>query len=88
MIMESLVREPAKYLEDPHSYISPSITVNGLTDRYTATIGKHPLNYMYQASDKIDDNMTFFASTQAAGLWSYRNRGGGWQWNAEGANEP
>jgi hypothetical protein len=62
---------------------SPSITVDGNTDRYTATIGKHPLNHMYQTTPDIDANMTFFASTQTAGLWSYRNRDGGWQWNAE-----
>jgi len=75
-------------LDDSHSNISPNITVNGYTERYTATIGKHPLNFMYQASPDIDANMTFFASTQTAGLWSYRNRDGRWQWNAEGANEP
>jgi len=63
--------------------ISPDITVDGNTDRYTATIGKHPINHMYQASKEIDANMTFFASTQTAGLWSYRNRTDGLQWNAE-----
>ena len=63
--------------------VSPNITVDGNTDRYTATIGKHPINHMYQASSDVDANMTFFASTQTAGLWSYRNRTGGLQWNAE-----
>jgi len=62
---------------------SPSITVDGNTDRYTATIGKHPINYLYQTSHEVDANMIFFASTQTAGLWSYRNRTGGLQWNAE-----
>ena len=54
-------------------------------DRYTATIGKHPLNDLFQAPLSVDDNMTFFASTQNAGLWSYRDRPkiGGLQWNAE-----
>ena len=52
-------------------------------DRYTATIGKHPVNFIFQAPEEIDDNMTLFASTQRAGLWSYRNRKDGWQWNAE-----
>jgi len=63
--------------------ISPSITVDGNTDRYTATIGKHPINYLYQTPREVDANMIFFASTQTAGLWSYRNRTGGLQWNAE-----
>jgi len=75
-------------LQTPRTNISPNTTVNGNTDRYTATIGKHPINHMYQTSQEIDANMTFFASTQTAGLWSYRNREGGWQWNAEGENEP
>jgi len=61
----------------------PTITVDGLTDRYTATIGKNPINHMYQTSPEIDDRMIFFASTQTAGLWSYRERNDGLQWNAE-----
>jgi hypothetical protein len=54
-------------------------------DRYKASIGKHPINHLFQAPDTIDPNMTFFASTQNNGLWSYRDRpsNGGWQWNAE-----
>jgi hypothetical protein len=53
-------------------------------DRYRATMGKHPINYLFQAPEKIDDNMTFFAATQTAGLWSYKERpNGGLQWNAE-----
>jgi hypothetical protein len=64
--------------------ISPSITVHGNTDRYTAGIGKRPINHLFQAPTDIDTIMTFFASTQTAGLWSYRDRAnGGWQWNAE-----
>lgn len=62
----------------------PSVSIHGNTDRYNATIGKHPINHMYQAISAIDSNMTLFASTQSAGLWSYRDRAdGGWQWNAE-----
>ena len=68
--------------------INPDITVGGNTDRYTATIGKHPVNHFFQTPESIDSNMTFFASTQTAGLWSYRDRKGGPQWNAEGENEP
>jgi len=68
--------------------INPDITVDGNRPRYTATIGKHPVNHFFQAPETIDDNMTFFASTQTAGLWSFRDRTGGLQWNAEGENEP
>ncbi|MDR1857967.1 MAG: hypothetical protein LBQ69_00695 [Treponema sp.] len=54
-------------------------------DRYRSTIGKEPINHLFQAPISIDQNMTFFASTQNSGLWSYRERpnSGGWQWNAE-----
>jgi hypothetical protein len=53
-------------------------------NRYTASIGKHSLNHLFQTPVTVDADRTFFASTQIAGLWSYRNRDdGGWQWNAE-----
>jgi hypothetical protein len=53
-------------------------------DRYTASLGKHPINHLFQTPPEIDEKRIFFASTQTAGLWSYRNRtDGGWQWNAE-----
>jgi len=53
-------------------------------DRYTASIGKHPINHLFQVPQKLDAEITFFASTQTAGLWSYRDlKDGGWQWNAE-----
>ena len=63
----------------------PIISVRNDNDRYTATLGKHPVNHLFQAPREVDDNMTFFASTQTAGLWSYRDRpdNGGWQWNGE-----
>jgi hypothetical protein len=59
--------------------------VDGNQDRYTASLGKHPINHLFQATGDIDENRTFFASTQTNGLWSYRDRpdNGGWQWNAE-----
>jgi len=62
---------------------TPTITVDGNTDRYTATIGKHPVNHFFQAPESVDSNRTFFASTQTNGLWSYRTRAGEPQWNAE-----
>jgi hypothetical protein len=55
-------------------------------DQYSTSLGKRPINHLFQAPRDIDQNMTFFASTQTGGLWSYRDRGsdnGGWQWNAE-----
>jgi len=52
-------------------------------DQYTASLGKHPINHLFQVPKEIDEDMTFFASTQTAGLWSYRERDKKWQWNAE-----
>jgi len=46
--------------------------------RYKSTIGKYPVNFIFQAPDRI-----LFASTQQNGVWSYRMRTGGNQWNAE-----
>jgi hypothetical protein len=54
-------------------------------ERYTTSLGRHPINHLFQAPKDVDAQMTFFASTQTAGLWSYRFRpdNDGWQWNAE-----
>jgi hypothetical protein len=54
-------------------------------DRYSTNLGKLPINHLLQTPPNIDIKRTFFASTQTAGLWSYRDRpsNGGWQWNAE-----
>jgi hypothetical protein len=71
------------FLDSTRRNNSPSITVDLQTERYSATIGKHPINHMYQVPESIDANMIFFASTQTGGLWSYRNRSDGIQWNAE-----
>jgi hypothetical protein len=53
--------------------------------RYTASIGKHSINHLFQAPPEVDTQRTFFASTQIAGLWSYKDRkdDNGLQWNAE-----
>lgn len=50
---------------------------------YTTTIGKYPINHMFQAPFIIDSEMTLFASAVNKGLWSYRVRNGTPQWNAE-----
>jgi hypothetical protein len=55
---------------------SPS-TVSS-NESYTSSIGKNPVNHIFQADDGI-----LFASTQKNGVWSYRMRDGEWQWNAE-----
>jgi len=47
-------------------------------DLYVSTIGKNPVNHIFQAPD-----MTLFASTQKNGVWSYRDRGDGEIWNTE-----
>jgi hypothetical protein len=60
---------------------SPSSIDNN--DRYKSTIGKEPVNHIFQAPYEIDNKMTLFASTQKNGVWSYKERGGTLQWNAE-----
>ena len=52
-------------------------------ERYKSTIGKLPVNHLYQTPFQTDSAMILFASTQKNGVWSYRNRDGEHQWNAE-----
>jgi len=60
----------------------------GGNPRYQSTLGKQPVNHLFQVPSTIDPNMTLFAATQKNGVWSYRERGSLYQWNAEGENEP
>jgi hypothetical protein len=55
----------------------------GENERFKSTIGKYPVNYLFQTPYEIDSDMILFASTQKNGVWSYRDRGGIFQWNAE-----
>jgi hypothetical protein len=63
-----------------------------LTDyeRYQSSLGKYPVNYLFQAPPDIDSKMILFASTQKSGVWSCRDRDRnyGKYWNAEGEDEP
>jgi len=51
--------------------------------QYSSSLKKRPINHLFQAPSTIDNERTFFASTQTTGLWSFRDRSGGLQWNAE-----
>jgi hypothetical protein len=63
---------------EPGPENSNSISSINNSELYKSTIGKHPVNHIFQANDG-----TLFASTQKNGLWSYRKRDGVDQWNAE-----
>jgi len=52
-------------------------------ERYISSLGKRPVIHLIQAPAAIDSKMTLFVSTQQNGVWSYRNRDGIAQWNAE-----
>jgi hypothetical protein len=55
-------------------------------DKYSSSLGKYPIKYMYQIPYGVfaGDEMTVFASTIIQGLWSYRDHGDGEViWNAE-----
>nr|AGS53157.1 hypothetical protein [uncultured bacterium contig00060] len=75
---EAIVHSSGTYLtsdlHEPGYY--PSSVDN--RERYRSTIGKLPVNHLYQAPDGI-----LFASTHNKGVYSYRLRDGEWQWNAE-----
>jgi hypothetical protein len=60
--------------------------------RYRDSIASKPVNSIFQVPSDIDSEMPLFASVQGTGtmkndtdggLWSYRLRDSGWQWNAE-----
>ena len=51
--------------------------------RYVSTIGKNPVNHIFQTPKSIDSEMILFASTHKSGVWSYRDRENGPHWNAE-----
>jgi len=58
-------------------------------ERYQSTLGKQPVNFIFQAPSSIDSNMHLFASTQKNGVWSCRERNSAYEyWNAEGKDEP
>jgi len=62
---------------------NPSNSSINSYDRYSSSLGKKVINYIFQTPPSIDPNMTLFASTQQDGVWSYRIRDDEWQWNAE-----
>jgi len=80
------IKSGSNFTEPGRSPISSLIDY----DRYQSTIGKQPVNYLFQAPSEIDGNMTMFASTQKGGVWSCRKRRdfANKYWNAEGENEP
>jgi hypothetical protein len=53
------------------------------TGDYENTIGKYSINQMMQIPRDIDSSMLLFAATVQDGLWSYKLRTDGWQWNME-----
>jgi hypothetical protein len=59
-------------------------------ERYQSSLGKYPINFIFQIPLEIDSNMTLFAATQKNGVWSCRDRenNNNQYWNAEGEDEP
>jgi len=82
------IKEGKSFIE-PGNEQPSSVRPEG-NERFQSTIGKYPINYLFQAPFEIDSNMTLFAATQKNGVWSYRMRDPNqlYQWNAEGEDEP
>jgi hypothetical protein len=70
-------------LPDSASSHTPSTSVFTNDAAYTSSLGEIPIYHFFQAPNTLDPDMTLFAATQNEGLWSFRNRSEGWQWNAE-----
>jgi hypothetical protein len=71
-------------VDDPGYNAVSSIAVSD-REKYTTSLERLPINHFFQTPYVIDKTMTLFASTHNGkeGLWSYRERNGEWQWNAE-----
>lgn len=72
--------KPGAAFRDPGT-LGPSSIIVGEYDRYISSLGKYPVNHLFQTS--VDG--TLFASTQLKGVWSYRIRDDNPYptWNAE-----
>jgi len=64
---------------------NPSYSTVDSNERFITTIGKNPVNHIFHVPSSLNypDMSLIFASTQKNGVWSYRERGAIWQWNAE-----
>lgn len=53
---------------------------------YVSSLGRLPINAIFQAPSNVDEHRTLFASTQQDGVWSLREHPGrrDLHWNAEG----
>jgi hypothetical protein len=69
---------------------SPSSVADG--SLFDTTLRPHPVNSLFQVPSSVDPAMVLFAAVQGtgttandinSGVWSYRERDGKWQWNAE-----
>jgi hypothetical protein len=76
-------------LHRPSYHLPSSVTDGALFD---TTLRPHPVNHIFQVPQSVDPLMILFASVQGtgsttndidSGVWSYRNRDGKDQWNAE-----
>jgi len=76
---EGGIKAESNFVE-PGKNPSSSVADN---ERYVSTIGKYPVNHIFQTPAEIDPDMTLFASTHKNGVWSLRDRGTGSVWNAE-----
>jgi hypothetical protein len=66
----------------PGKSSTPSISNS---DKYTTSLGKLPIDYLFQVPYALNPAMPIFASTHGKeGLWSYKDHGDGdMTWNAE-----
>jgi hypothetical protein len=76
-------------LYKPSNNVPSSVTDEALFD---TTLRPHPVNHIFQTPESVDPARVLFAAVQGtgsttndidSGVWSYRNRDGKDQWNAE-----
>jgi hypothetical protein len=92
--VELRVKLPSGELDSPNlhkpGYNLPSTVID--SSLFDTTIRPHPVNHIFQVPSSVDPAMVLFAAVQGtgsttndidSGVWSYRERDGKWQWNAE-----
>jgi hypothetical protein len=75
-------------ISGPVSFKEPGDAPSTIIDKevYVSSLGKIPVNHIFQASTNVDEDRTLFASTQKDGVWSLRQhdvRPPNPHWNAE-----
>ena len=88
MTLDPITKKPTDEIKPPGDEGDILTSAAGRKEKHQASIGKTAVNGIIQfpvdkfgAASELD--VPVFAATNQKGLWSYKSRGGDYQWNAE-----